>query len=318
MARVAPTPAHEASTETLFHLVALVRAELVRRGDPLAPNWVDQAVSDLRTGTLQGWYYPPDAPGAGIGFYSAGGHRAYAHVHVEPGEEAGERAHALVTSIVESLPPPVVRCDVGITGLSPSEEAELGKRLVPLGGEMVVRWAMDRPIGPADGAPLPAPPAVTHHVGAFVPSLEELVELDRRAFAGTPDETLVADTVEDERRVIKEVLEGRLGRFLAEASTVLVDGNGRPRGAALSAEETPTKAVLLDLLVDPAFKRRGVGRYLLAWTFRALHALGYESVGLWVTAANTPARTLYESSGFTPRLSALIYRYERPAGSAPH
>jgi ribosomal protein S18 acetylase RimI-like enzyme len=312
-----PASTERAPADALFELVGLVRAELKRRGDPLAPEWVDQAVSDLRAGTLKGWYYPPSPGPGGLGFFSVGGRRAYGHVHVEMAPEQAERALALVEALLAQLPAGVNRCDIGITGLPETAERALAETLLAHGGEIVVRWAMERPIDPRDGRDIGPPPADLRHERPANVTLDALVALDERAFRGTPDETLIADSVADHRRVVREILDGRLGRFVEEASTILLDGTNQVVGAVLSAEENPRKAVLLDLLVDPALKRRGVGRYLLHWVFRAGYALGYSSVGLWVTEANLPARQLYDREGFAPRLSATIYRWSRTPVSEP-
>jgi ribosomal protein S18 acetylase RimI-like enzyme len=108
-----------------------------------------------------------------------------------------------------------------------------------------------------------------------------------------------------------------MGRFLDEASTALIEPEP-PRlvGAVLTAERTPRRAIYLDFMVDPERQGHGVGRYLLRWGFRALRALGYDRVGLWVTVTNSAARHLYEELGFRRTATALIYRWERPGSDA--
>jgi ribosomal protein S18 acetylase RimI-like enzyme len=142
--------------------------------------------------------------------------------------------------------------------------------------------------------------------------LEQLTALDVRAFLGSPDESLVAESFEEDRRVLSEILEGLLGRFLAEASRALVTENGELVAALLTGEQTSRSGVYLDLIVDPAYRKRGLATYLARWGFRALLALGYESVRLWVTESNLPARHLYEALGFLKIDQALIFRWDRP------
>jgi len=74
--------------------------------------------------------------------------------------------------------------------------------------------------------------------------------------------------------------------------------------------------VFVEFVVDPAERRRGHGRFLFRWGLRALSALGYSSVRLWVTSANHAARRLYEGFGLRETASASIYRWARP-GSEP-
>ncbi|MDG4867370.1 ribosomal protein S18-alanine N-acetyltransferase [Guyparkeria sp. 1SP6A2] len=56
---------------------------------------------------------------------------------------------------------------------------------------------------------------------------------------------------------------------------------------------------LLNLCVDPAAQRRGVGRFLLERLFESARADGAGCVILEVRAGNAAAIALYESAGFT-------------------
>ncbi len=58
------------------------------------------------------------------------------------------------------------------------------------------------------------------------------------------------------------------------------------------------EAELLTIAVDPAHRRRGAGRALLAAVIEQVRALGACSVFLEVGADNPAARTLYERAGF--------------------
>ena len=112
------------------------------------------------------------------------------------------------------------------------------------------------------------------------------------------------------------LLAGSLGRFLDEASIALIlPDPPRLVGAILSAERSPRKAIVVNFMVDPEFRRRGYGRYLFRWELRALWALGYQRVHLWVTAANEPARRLYKEFHLEPTVQCRrsTGSLERPA-----
>jgi ribosomal protein S18 acetylase RimI-like enzyme len=66
-----------------------------------------------------------------------------------------------------------------------------------------------------------------------------------------------------------------------------------------AAPTPPSASLYVDALAtDPAFRRRGAGRALLAEAERQARALGFESVALDTAMSNEPARTLYASEGF--------------------
>ncbi len=316
----APLPTRGAPADELLEMVQLLRRELARRREAPRGDWVEEVANDLRAGRRTGWYYPL-VQGGGLAFYSVFGAEAFGHVHVGQSDDAEERAALLLSTLLAGLPADARSVDVGFTGLSGSAE---GRMLGPFAGRpgatVIARELREHPLVPADDAGPGPPPAGLLLVPVSDVTLESLADLDVRAFAGTVDELLVGPRLEDHRRVIEAILDGSLGRFLPEASTALVAPEPpRLLGALLTGEQSPERAVFLNFLVDPAERGRGFGRYLLRWGLRALRALGYSGVHLWVTVANAPARRLYEEHGFGVVNSATIYRWERSGAEAhPH
>lgn len=301
----------------MFELVAQLRRELARRGEALSAEWVEGAVTDLRSGALPGWFLPPSSGPGGIAFFSVRPRRAFGHVHVEPGERTEERVVALVRAMVDGLPASVRRLDTGVTGLTEPEEEAVrpGLDAIP-GGSTLRRWALQRPLAPDDAREPPLPEGMRRVPVREVP-LETLQALDRLAYGTTPDATLFADTREENLRVLQEILDGRLGVFLDAASTALASDTGHLVGALLTAEENPHRGIFLDLSVAPEFQRRGLATYLLRFGFRALLALGYDTATLWVTESNAPATALYGKLGFRRSLASTLFTYSREGAAQP-
>lgn len=293
--------------DDLQELTHGLRADLLERGEFLPSSWVEEAAGQLKSGELQGWVLP-GPPLGGLAFVSPRARRAYGHIHLPTGAEAGRRAARLfgpLRTVAASEPRP--RIDVGVTGLSAAEEDRLAAEAPP-GESVLFRACLEREIPPDPPRPGDLPAGWSRGSAAAV-ALDELAQLDWNAFQGTADATLVADSVEDDRRVLEEIQANRLGRYLDEASTVLRDPHGAVAAFLLSAEQTPHRAIFLDLVVRADVRRQGVARQLLVWGTRALAALGYESVRLWVSDSNRAARSLYDALGFRPRSRAVIYRF---------
>lgn len=293
--------------DDLQELTHALRADLVRRGEFLSSNWVEESAAQLRSGELQGWVLAGPPP-AGLAFVSARAQRAYGHVHVTRGPDALARVLRLMgplRTIAGSAPRP--RIDVGVTGLDGPEEDRLAVP-VPAGESLLFRDCLEWALPHAPPTPAPLPDGWRAVPISSVP-LAELARVDWTAFQGTPDASLVADTVEDDARVLQEIRENRLGRFLDEASLVLIDRAGAVAGFLMTAEQNPRLAIFLDLVVRTDARGRGIGRHLLQWGARSLAALGYDSVRLWVSQTNAPARRLYASLGFQPQSRAIIYRF---------
>ncbi|MGP8158134.1 MAG: GNAT family N-acetyltransferase [Thermoplasmata archaeon] len=307
-----PLKATGARLDDLVEIVQQVRKALLARDESPAGDWVERTAEELRSGRTPGWYYPV-APGAGVSFYSVSGEEAYGHVHVAEETDAVDRGERLAGALLEQLPPEVRSINIGFTGLSPAHEEELLGRLAGRPGATVLeRMAMERSLTIDDGRP---PGPVPDHL-SLVPiravTVDALADLDFRSVRGTLDAQLIGDRVEEYRRVTEALIGGSLGRFLDEASTALYQPDP-PRlvGAILSAERSPRKGIFVNFMVDPEFRRKGYGRYLFRWGLRALWALGYERVHLWVTAANDPARRLYHEFHLEPTVRSTIYRVTR-------
>ena len=302
-------PATEARPDVLLELVHGVRSELRRRGESVGSAWVEEVAKDLKTGDRVGWTLGDHA----VAYVSKRPTRWYGHLHVEGEGERLERGETLLAQVISVLAPGVRRLDTGTSGFTEEEEVEFARRFAAAPNTTVIeRSRMDRPVPPAlPGTSLPDPPGMERVPVRSIP-IEAFAELDWRSFLGTPDENLIADTPEENREGLAEVLDGSIGRIVDEASTALVDDSGALIGAIVTAELDPRSAIFLDLLVEPSHRHRGLGRFLMAWGLRALTALGYSTVRLWVTEANRPARRLYDQLGFTVGLRARILRYSAP------
>lgn len=311
-----PTPA--APSDELLELVQLLRRELRRRDEAVTGNWVEETSNELHRGTKVGWYLPV-ATGGGLAFYSVEEHDAFGHVHVGPGPDAVERGDRLATTMLDALPSDVESIDVGFTGLTADDERVLMGRLARRPGSRIIeRYKMERALGPADEEALPPLPSGVTLVPIRAVTVEAMADLDRRSFAGTVDELLIGPSLADYEEMLRALLDGKLGRFVDEASTAIIESEP-PRlvGALLTGEESPQRAIFLDFMVDPNDRGHGYGRFLFRWGIRALRALGYSSVRLWVTSSNEPARRLYEAEGLRTSVLASIYRWDRPE-TGPH
>ncbi|MGP8075088.1 MAG: GNAT family N-acetyltransferase [Thermoplasmata archaeon] len=306
-----------ATREELEELLQMIRRELLLRAELPTGEWVEESASELRSGAKPGWYLPRES-GGGLAFFARRGTAAYGHVHAGEGDAADARAHRLATTLLDALPREISSIDLGFTGLSPTAERSVAGRLAARPGSLVIeRHAMERELSAADGERLTESPGTARLVPIRSVTLDALVDLDWKAFHGSVDGLVLGSGIDEYRRVLQSMLDGRVGRFLDEASIALVETDPvRLVGAIMTTEQSARRAVFVDLMVDPERQRRGLARFLMRWGFRALWAFGYERVRLWVTAANRPARNLYESLGFRTMAEATIYRWDREA-SAP-
>jgi len=94
----------------------------------------------------------------------------------------------------------------------------------------------------------------------------------------------------------------------------LAETGGKPAGFIL-ALVVGGEAEILTLCVDPAARRRGVARALLADLYTAARAARSSRIVLEVAADNDVARALYAAEGFTAVGRRPVY-YRRPDAAA--
>jgi ribosomal protein S18 acetylase RimI-like enzyme len=308
-------PATEVAAPDLLETLQAMRRELLLREEAPTGDWVERTADDLHAGRQSGWAYPGGTAG-GLALYSVREADAFGHVHVGAGPEGRERARRLAERLIASLGPSVRACALGFTGLAIEDERAVLTALAERPGSTVIeRKAMERALGPEDEAAIGPPPLGLTFVPIRSVTLEALAELDVRAFAGSTDALLIGSDARHYHDVIASLLAGQLGLFLDEASTALYRSEPpRILAALLTTQQSARRAVFVDFMVDPEFRRQGLGAYLLRWGLRALRALGYERVRLWVSASNSGAIRLYDAQGFRSTATALIYRAEFGAG----
>jgi len=311
----APRPAAGVRRTDLEEQLQQARRALAQREEAPSGDWVVETARELHSGSKPGWFLSD----GGVAFYARRGPAAFGHVHAGGGAPT-VAAVRLAETVLDALPTDIASINLGFSGLTAEGERQVVARLLGRPGSRAIgRQAMEHPLTAEDERPPPGLPTGTRELPVREITLEALTDLDVRAFRGSPDELLIGASPAEYRYVLDTILAGQLGRFVDEASTALVEESPvRLVGAVLTAEQTIRRATLVDLLVDPERRRRGLGRFLVEWSLRALRGLGYETARLWVTDDNRPALALYAHYGFRPVAAATIYRWERPSGPQPH
>jgi hypothetical protein len=105
------------------------------------------------------------------------------------------------------------------------------------------------------------------------------------------------ESEEDALTEVQDTFNGRYGPYFPQASFGLWQ-NGQLISAVIVTlfNNLPLFAFCM---TDPEHKRKGNCQYLIQQSLRALREAGWHHVRLYVTAANTPALTLYRQVGFS-------------------
>ncbi|ONH32099.1 GNAT family N-acetyltransferase [Pseudofrankia asymbiotica] len=101
-----------------------------------------------------------------------------------------------------------------------------------------------------------------------------------------------------EELVLSLVAEWRIRRSPRDLGWV-AEVDGERAGCVFCFETDARTGQLRMLLVEPRFRRHGVGRALVGACLTHAHSAGYERLTLWTNDVLTSARALYERSGFT-------------------
>jgi ribosomal protein S18 acetylase RimI-like enzyme len=280
-----------------LRLTAQYRDALSAEGNVWSDFFADRVRREIEDGSFQGrlWPGPGDEAIAIAGWEVAGelGRRGWLYL------AEGYRTRGVLEGFLqrlelpsESLRPFVSWVDE-IPGIS---EADRQAMFSERGFTPVVRADMRYPKGatPIQLTPDPAYPARSLEL-ADEPLIADLLF---RAYADSPERALFATTLdqrEDARRGTHGLLHGDVGRWLPEASFG-IEGKGRLIAQTLANELYG--GLITEVVVDPAFRRRGLARRLIPLTLDALRASGFEVPRLVVSMWNPGAVRLYQSLGF--------------------
>jgi len=309
-------PARELPRDELWNLVGTVRHRLGARGELLPSSWVDETVDAIAGGIGTAWFCGDARSPTALAIRWIRDQKGYGHLHGTGAAESVTDLVRLAQRLVEQLPPDVDRLDMGSTGLAEAEELELGRELChDAHFSMLLRHSMVRTLSNQAPPPEPRWPEGLTLTTVRKISFDELAALDWRTYRGTPDESLLSGTPAGNRELLENALAGLFGLYLDDASPAVRNQSGALVGFAVACQESLRSGILLDLAVDPASQRHGLGEALLLRSLRAMLALGYPKAHLWVTEGNLPARALYEKVGFVADASAAIYRWFRSAGA---
>jgi GNAT superfamily N-acetyltransferase len=158
-----------------------------------------------------------------------------------------------------------------------------------------------------DDEPPPALPQYLKLTRWTAPFYQPAGDLIHRSYEGHGDSHINDQyrTVQGSLRFLHNIVRfPGCGVFDAENSFVVQDTRGGQLEAlALVSRVEPEVAHITQLCVSPRRRGFGLGRMLLRHVATQLALKNMEAVTLTVTEANTPALRLYESLGFSRRLS---------------
>ncbi len=134
-----------------------------------------------------------------------------------------------------------------------------------------------------------------------------LGDLHERAYASGIDRFLFAEDPDPSRDAVlhlRRILTGEWGELLSTASWVAWQGTELV--GAILVTNFGGGPLIIDVMVDPAHQRRGIGGQLLSESLKAIRASEKGIPRLNVTEENTGAFELYRKFGFVPTLGPMI------------
>jgi L-amino acid N-acyltransferase YncA len=122
-------------------------------------------------------------------------------------------------------------------------------------------------------------------------------DAEYEAFKYTSDKYLFSNKREDRIKTVKNLFNGDYGEIINECSFI-IKNKGRISGAVISSRLGFDRAFIVSIFVKRAYRKKGIGKFLLFTALNRLKALSYHYVFLWVNAENF-AQNFYSHYGFT-------------------
>lgn len=286
--------ARQFPTETL-RLLSDLGAELTAMGADWAEFVTDQRRSQVRQGTFRGAIWPASSGAAQAlaGWQESGtvGRRGW--IYLARGHQDGPTLERMLRWLesdggarfvswsdqIPGVPDPDREGLFRARGFTAVERAEMRLPAAVTIAERPIELGLAfRTLSPADEA--------------------SVAQLLQRVYHGELEQALFTSTgsePEDARVLVHDIFHGGVGRWLAGASFG-AEHDGELVGCTLANEFVG--GLISEVGVDPAFRRRGLGRAMLARTTRQLRKAGFVEPRLLVTMWNERAVRLYRGVGF--------------------
>ena len=270
-------------------------------GESVPQSWADDKPAGLRKGDEFCIGLEAGNILRGILWYSYSGGRGNAFVCWRKEEVDREGLLQLITEYCRRSP---AEMKLRINGVHPNIDFELMSAVCEAAGfktkkrfEMIT--ALDRRVGRMKLA--------GDYETVPITKCDEsaLSMLDWLGYEGTPDQFLFFENREENRKLIRSLLEGDYGPVLNDASLAIVRDEGP--AAMIAVTDMGDMAFLADIVVSKELRGRGIGRYLLVRAMKACIRLKKRSMLLWVSDWNTNAMALYKSLGFRPSRTGIYY-----------
>lgn len=231
------------------------------------------------------------------------GHITFVHV-LQPFTGNGIEAELARTAVAELR-------SSGVSGISAEPVAlcalELDAAFTSLGFTHIARQLMSAPLhaGPLSAAVLP------ESVTAGPDDLGRVAETIVEAYRDDPGRELHAEvrTLAGAESFVRTAADGAYGQTRA-AYIRLIRRLGKPLAAIVGCEAAPGVGFVLQVVVRPEARGRGIGTQLMVELAQCFREAGLERAALGVTNDNS-ARRLYERLGFRKILPVNAYVWWR-------
>jgi ribosomal protein S18 acetylase RimI-like enzyme len=143
---------------------------------------------------------------------------------------------------------------------------------------------------------------------------QQATRVIHRSYRGTHDSRINSQyRTEDGCAELLTILTDHIwcGDFLPQVSRVALRRSETMVGALIASRVSKGVGHIGQISVHPAHQGRGIGRALIASALAAFRRMGFKSITLAVTSANTSALHLYESCGFRTIHTFPVFHRER-------
>ncbi|MCI4330723.1 MAG: GNAT family N-acetyltransferase [Thermoplasmata archaeon] len=282
-----------------LRLLAELEDAWTLQGRAWAIRAVEGARTKLRAGELNGslWIGPKDEA-VGLATWDADGEVGR---RISTFLSEGYRNEATFRAFVSALvsegdrdAAPVISWSDEVPGIPLASQARV---LEPFGAFHVTRIDLAYPLLKPLFAPVGAAPDRARSL--TMEDEPRLARLLREAYADNPVEQAVfvrwKDPVRDARESAHDLLHGKYGRWMSDASFGVAEGEELAAAVLVNDYHGP---LVTEVMTAPGHRRRGLASHLLRSAVSALRAQSAPAPRLVVTTWNQRALRLYERLGF--------------------